>query len=55
MNLHVRAINRSDELEKVYRLRYEVYILEMTRKQTYVDNARRIIADPLDWFGVTFV
>ena len=39
----------------VYRLRYYVYITVMNRKQIYADHSRRIIQEPLDESGVSYL
>ena len=54
MSINVKYISNPDELERVYRFRYSIYVLEMNRQQTYVDHESQIICDPLDKHGFTF-
>lgn len=44
----IRVASNPHDLEAVYRLRYEIYVEEMRRKQRYADHTRRLIEDPLD-------
>jgi hypothetical protein len=46
----------TDELRDcVYRLRYYVYVMIMKRKQVYADHARRIICEPMDEIGISYL
>jgi predicted GNAT family N-acyltransferase len=42
-------------LKSAQRLRYEVYCAEFGRRSPYADHARKLISDPLDRFGHTFI
>jgi predicted GNAT family N-acyltransferase len=42
-------------LKSAQRLRYEVYCTEFGRQSPYADHERKLITDPLDRFGHTFV
>jgi predicted GNAT family N-acyltransferase len=42
-------------LKSAQRLRYEVYCAEFGRQSPYADHARKLITDPLDRFGHTFI
>jgi hypothetical protein len=44
----IRAARSAEDLERVYRFRYRIYVEEMRRKQKYADHALRRIEDPLD-------
>lgn len=50
------AIADSPDLrEAAYRFRYDVYVTIMRRRQLYADDAQRMIVEPLDETGRTFV
>lgn len=51
MGLEIRLAESEDDLEAIYRFRYDIYVVEMQRKQRYADHAQRRIADPLDSCG----
>jgi predicted GNAT family N-acyltransferase len=42
-------------LKSAQRLRYEVYCTEFGRRSPYADHKRKLITDPLDRFGHTFI
>jgi len=42
-------------LGSAQRLRYEVYCTELGRQSPYADHERKLIHDPLDQFGHTFI
>ena len=44
----------SEQLEQIYRFRYEIYVEEMARKQHHVDHENRTIVDPLDQRAFNF-
>lgn len=44
----IREATSKEDREQVYRLRYEIYIEEMGRTQTYADHERRMITEPFD-------
>lgn len=48
MNLTVREAKTIEEKEYVYRLRYDIYISEMNRTQTYADHTKKRIYEPID-------
>lgn len=50
--LDIRVASSADEREAIYRLRYDIYIEEMGRKQRHADPVRRRIEEPLDERGV---
>ena len=39
MAIRVRAATTEEDREKVYRLRYDIYVEERGRKQTYADHS----------------
>lgn len=46
--MYCREVTDQADLESIYRLRYEVYIEEMGRRQRYADPDRRLLREPLD-------
>lgn len=48
MGIEIRLAKTREELDAIYRLRYEVYVEEMHRTQRYADHGRKMIIDPLD-------
>lgn len=44
----IRIVTSPDELEKVYRFRYKIYVEEMERPQADADHERKRIKDKLD-------
>src|ERR1700722_15434061 len=53
--IEIRAAERPEELDAVYRFRYKIYVEEMNRKKNYADHARRLIQDPLDPLSINLV
>jgi len=47
MAIEIRPVT-TDEVESIYRFRYNVYVEEMNRTQFYADHTSRTIRDPLD-------
>ncbi len=47
----IRFATSEEDRERVYRFRYQVYVEEMLRKQTYADPVRRWIEEPFDATG----
>jgi predicted GNAT family N-acyltransferase len=47
----IRAAETPQELEAIYRFRYQVYVMEMQRPQKDADHANRRIEDSLDRTG----
>lgn len=41
-------VEEQGELESIYRLRFEVYVEEMGRRQRHADPERRLLREPLD-------
>jgi hypothetical protein len=48
MAIAIRKVRTRSEASAVFRLRYEVYIEELGRKQSHADHAARTIEEPLD-------
>ena len=46
--MYCREVKERADLESIYRLRYEVYVEEMGRRQRYADRDRRLLEEPLD-------
>ena len=44
----IRAASTPDELEAIYKFRYEIYVSEMAGKQKFADHEMRMIRDALD-------
>ncbi len=49
--LEIHVAQTAQELQEVARLRYEIYVGEMNRSQTYADHATRTIREPFDLTG----
>jgi GNAT superfamily N-acetyltransferase len=48
MPIEVRLVESPDEAQRVFRLRYDVYIAELGRAQRHADHLARAIEEPLD-------
>jgi GNAT superfamily N-acetyltransferase len=48
MSATVRLATSSEELQRLYRFRYEIYVEEMGRPQKHADHEARTIIEPLD-------
>ena len=48
MGLEIREVTSDEDREKVFRLRYDVYITEMDRGTQGVDHKNRLLYDELD-------
>ena len=48
MGITVREAVSAEDRQSVFRLRYEIYVEEMGRKQTYADHDRRSVEEPFD-------
>jgi N-acyl-L-homoserine lactone synthetase len=46
--LYCREVKEPADLQSIHRLRYEVYVEEMGRRQRYADHDRRLLQEPLD-------
>lgn len=46
--MEIRKISSSQDLENVFRFRYEIYVTEMNRNQIYCDHITKKIQEPLD-------
>lgn len=51
MSLEIRMARSEEDLQATYRFRYDIYCVEMRRKQRYADHRLRRIVDPLDASG----
>jgi hypothetical protein len=47
----IRKAESAEDRQRVFRFRYEIYVEEMNRPQTYADHAARMIEEPLDKTG----
>ena len=54
-SVEVYLCRNRELLENAQRLRYEVYCGELGRRSPFADDQRKVIADPLDDFGYTFI
>lgn len=50
----IKVATEAQEREAIYQFRYNIYVEEMGRVQTYADHQQRIIREPLDDTGVLF-
>jgi CRP-like cAMP-binding protein len=48
MSIIIKKAETEAEKENIYRLRYEIYVGEMQRKQTYADHKKKQIKEPFD-------
>ena len=48
MVVNIRQATSAQDRDRVFRLRYEIYVDEMGRTQRYADNARGVIEEPFD-------
>jgi predicted GNAT family N-acyltransferase len=55
MSAHIRIAKSSEELSRIFRLRYDVYVREMKHCSRYANDAECTITDPLDVHAVIFV
>jgi len=53
-SIPIRLVSEPDDLEEIYRFRYQVYVEEMNRNQFYADHTAKRIEDPLDRSGCNF-
>jgi hypothetical protein len=51
----IRRAESGEDLEKLYRFRYTVYVEEMGRPQRYADHEGRRIEEPLDATAANFI
>lgn len=51
MSLTIRLAETPEDRHRVFRFRYEIYVEEMARPQTYANHAERIVEEPLDETG----
>lgn len=54
MGVEIKRAESGDELEAVFRFRYDVYVRELGRRQRYADSLRRWVCEPLDERGHVF-
>lgn len=47
----IKLAETDQELEGIYRFRYNIYVEDMKRNQEYADHSRRIVREPLDEKG----
>jgi hypothetical protein len=50
----IEVATTKKEKEKVYRLRYQIYVKEMGKKLSNVDHRRRLLYDDMDDWGILF-
>lgn len=55
MNIEVRLARGREELLKLFRFRYAIYVEEMGRKPNYADHALRTIEEPFDLTGYNLI
>src|SRR5262245_59286827 len=48
MAIEIRLAQTEEELEAIYRFRYEIYVEELGYELAYTDHERKVIVDPLD-------
>lgn len=48
MAIEIRRVTDPEELQAIYRFRYDIYVTEMNRVQRYADHENKTIIDPLD-------
>ncbi len=53
-SIKIQLAETQEEREAIFRLRYEIYIEEMNRKQSYADHATRAVVEPFDTTGHLF-
>lgn len=51
MQITVRLAETPEDFQKIYRLRYEIYVREMGRPQSYADHDKELIQEPYDETG----
>lgn len=49
--LEIDIARSTDDLQMIGRLRYDIYVEEMARPQTYADHTARTICEPFDFTG----
>lgn len=52
--LSVRILHTPEDLEQIFRLRYDIYVREMRRRQVHADHTWGRVTDPLDDAGVVW-
>jgi hypothetical protein len=55
MPITIRQAETAEDRQRVFRFRYEIYVEEMQRPQTYADHAARTIEEPFDATGHLFL
>lgn len=55
MPLTIRQAITEPDRQRVFRFRYEIYVEEMGRQQTYADHVARTIEEPFDTTGHLFL
>jgi hypothetical protein len=55
MAVTIRKAESPSDRERVYRFRYDIYVMEMKRAQKYADHAARTIREPFDETGHIFL
>src|SRR4051794_24808022 len=54
-DITIRLAESREDLEKLYRFRYAIYVEEMKRPQRYADHQRKRIQEPLDSLAANFI
>jgi hypothetical protein len=54
-DITIRIAKSREDLEKLYRFRYAIYVEEMQRSQRYADHLRKRIEEPLDATAANFI
>jgi cAMP-binding proteins - catabolite gene activator and regulatory subunit of cAMP-dependent protein kinases len=52
--IHIELATSKKEKEKVYRLRYQIYVKEMSRRLSHADHKRQLLQDDMDDWGLLF-
>jgi GNAT superfamily N-acetyltransferase len=55
MATQIRIAQTSEDRQRVFRFRYEIYVEEMQRQQKYADHAARTVEEPFDQTGHIFL
>lgn len=55
MPVTIRQAETTEDRQRVFRFRYEIYVEEMQRPQTYADHQARTIIEPFDATGHIFL
>ncbi|MDF3819723.1 GNAT family N-acetyltransferase [Leptospira sp. 96542] len=55
VHIKVRLAESPEDREKIYQLRYDIYVQEMNRKQSFADHSKLQIEEPYDATGHLFL